>query len=69
MERKELSKRIELCESSMRLLALKDEIVKALGSSSLAKKLSKINSAIDFYSHKTEILGELSKKKPVKEVE
>lgn len=62
MEKKELIKRIKERTSAVELYKMKDDIVKALGKTSLSKKLQDMKSVVDFYSHKEDILYELSGK-------
>jgi len=64
MEKKDLIKELENGRFSAVDIYynLKDDIVKQLGNSELAKKVKEIKSAIDLFSMKEEIIAELSGK-------
>jgi hypothetical protein len=64
---KELIEEIGRKDSTAEFWKLKQGIEKALGKSKLAKKISVMESQVDFYALKEEITKELEK--PVKEVE
>jgi len=60
----ELIKKIEGELSAVEFFKLKPEIVKALGKTALSRKLEKMNSVVDFYASKEDVIYELTGKEP-----
>ena len=68
MDKKELIIKIKVTDSNIEFFKLKKEIIIAIGNNEYSKSINKIESVVDFYAEKKNILDILSgKTKTIKE--